>query len=600
MNFLRNIFKGFVALSALAIVGCSSDDDSTTTNVNPVVPSNGKMTVSATMNDESVTRTIFNNNSVSWSESDAIWIYNANQHDKAIQYGKFTIDELKQDNPKQAIFTGPVISYRENAESGENMMYAIYPAPDNGNANTILADNNYATIRTELPAIQTAVAGSFDPKAHIMTAHSKNTIFYFNNAITLVKVSVGNIPSFTVHAIRITTESKPLAGSFTATIDEDGLAKNINVTTGCKTVVVENTNNGTYTALSGDYYIAVLPGSLSSGFTIQLEDLTSGAEKIYRRKVSLASGVSDAAGCIVKAGTYPSTSANTTYTIGATDTGLPRTSKSELYTDGVIDLGLSSGTLWATRNIAPSNDPTNGKGAPLFVDNVYEDGQYYCWGEDFGLGEVTTEGSNITNEYCNATNNWGWKFTSGKIKRNYEWGTYKYSKYNLRYLEGDVDVIPSFGKYNNDDKEKQLDDDDDIAHIKSQGKFIMPTNDMMKELINNVSTSNTSVNYPGQTTYKGFKLTSTRKGYTTRSMWLPASGSCYGKLFDGGTFLGRSAVKEYSTTANYWSRNLETNSYQKAYLLQYPKSSSTSTNAEIELTSERRYAGCTIRPVVNK
>lgn len=618
MNLIKNISKGVVVLCSLVIVSCSSDDENTITNVNPVVSANGKMTVRASMSDDNVTRTSYNNNNVKWDVSDAIWIYNSNKYDNAVQYGKFTIEELKSE--KEAIFTGNAISYKEQATDGENQMYALYPAPTNGGASTIVTSNGTTTLSTELPAVQTAVDGSFDPKAHIMTAHSTNTTFYFNNLVTLVKVTVGDTGPFNVHAVRLTA-NKPLAGQFTATINADGTTQNVTVSAGSNSVVIEKNNNGTFTKLNGDYYIAVLPGSLSEGFTIQFEDLTSGDEKIYQRKVK--AGTNSDAGKVIKIGTY--STATDGYKIGDVNTGLPvsATGGTAFFTGGIIDLGLPSGTLWATRNL---ND-THGDNVFANVGNA---GGYYSWGEVFAKGEIPTyEGNYADVPTVNYTlGDYNGKNNATVAKEDYSWKTYKYgyiyeksttfvlfTSYDLIYemekdnqswlgwiwrnkysayldkynTENDLQSLqrrgyglnperPVYGtKKASADNFIVLDDVDDAAYQKTNGKFIMPTNNDAVELSKNVSHSNS-------------KLTSKVPGYTTRSITMPLAGSYYWHQ-------NKTQQMEFGTRARYWTKSLAIEESQivsiAAASIDFNQSATS-----ISINDDDRYAGKTIRPIL--
>lgn len=621
MKINQYISKGLFALGCLSFAACSSEDESATSNVSPVL-SNGKMQVTASMSDDNVTRTSYNNNNVSWSGSDAIWIYNSNKHNNVVQYGSFTIETLK--NEKEAIFTGNAISYKEKATDGENQMYALYPAPTNGGASTIVTSNGTTTLSTELPAVQTAVDNSFDPKAHIMTAHSTNTTFYFNNLVTLVKVTVGDTGPFNVHAVRLTA-NKPLAGQFTATINADGTTQNVTVSAGSNSVVIEKNNNGTFTKLKGDYYIAVLPGSLSSGFTIQFEDLTSGDEKIYQRKVK--AGTNSDAGKVIKIGTY-STTANTDncYTIGDGNTGFPvsATGGTAFFTGGIIDLGLPSGTLWATRNL---ND-THGDNVFANVGNA---GGYYSWGEVFAKGETPIyEGIYADVPTVNYTlGDYNGKNNATVAKEDYSWKTYKYGylyEYNRTFLvftsydliyEMEKDNQSWLGwiwrnkysayldKYNTEDDLQSLqrrgsglnperpvygtkkasadnlivlDDVDDAAYLKTNGKFIMPTKNDAVELSENVSHINS-------------KLTSKVPGYTTRSITMPLAGSYYWSD-------NKTQLKEDGSRARYWTKSLAVEEDQIVSIAAASidfKQSATS----ISINDDDRYAGKTIRPILN-
>ena len=102
-----------------------------------------------------------------------------------------------------------------------------------------------------------------------------------------------------------------------------------------------------------------------------------------------------------------------------------------------VDLGLSSRTLWATKNI----------GAEVPV----EFGQYFAWGEI-------------------------------APKNNYDWSTYKFSRGS------------NFSKYNSIDGLTVLELEDDAAYRILGGNWRMPTYEQGNELINECSWESTTIN----------------------------------------------------------------------------------------------------------
>lgn len=108
-----------------------------------------------------------------------------------------------------------------------------------------------------------------------------------------------------------------------------------------------------------------------------------------------------------------------------------------------VDLGLTSGTLWATRNID--------------TGNPWECGKYFAWGE--------TEGYYDNEEH------------------DFSWGTYKYGNVTD---DGDIELY----KYNTSDdfgtvdNKFELELSDDAAHVNMGGDWKMPTAAQIEELFN--------------------------------------------------------------------------------------------------------------------
>lgn len=159
-----------------------------------------------------------------------------------------------------------------------------------------------------------------------------------------------------------------------------------------------------------------------------------------------------------------------------------------------VDLGLS--VKWATVNVGASKPE--------------EYGDYYAWGEI-------------------------------ESKTEYNWSTYKWcdahpnllTKYNYTDWYGTVD------------KKTLLDAEDDVAHIKWGGKWRIPTTTEQEELYSHCTWTWTVLNG-----VNGYLVTSNKKGYTDRSIFLPANGCRDGSGIEGNVGI-------------YSSRSLETTSYMR-------------------------------------
>ena len=158
-----------------------------------------------------------------------------------------------------------------------------------------------------------------------------------------------------------------------------------------------------------------------------------------------------------------------------------------------VDLGLS--VKWATCNVGAS--------VP------WDYGDYYAW------GEIST-------------------------KNDYSWSTYKYCK------EGDYHKLTKYcndsGYGNNGftDGKTKLELSDDVARQKWGGSWRMPTEEEFQELIDNCTWTWTT-----QNGVNGYKVTSKKSGYTSRSIFLPAA------LYRDGT-----SLSDARSHGNYWSSSL--------------------------------------------
>ena len=170
-----------------------------------------------------------------------------------------------------------------------------------------------------------------------------------------------------------------------------------------------------------------------------------------------------------------------------------------------VDLGLS--VKWAFFNMGASKPE--------------EYGNYYAWGET----EPKTDYSWSTYKWCNGS-------------------FYTLTKYNTSTYYGTVD------------NKTILDPEDDVAHVKWGGSWRMPTKAEQVELRNNCTwrwydSDNSEFNG-----IAGYKVTSKIKGYTDRSIFLPAAGYRYG-----------TDLNSVGNNGNYCSSSLDTDyPYSEYYL----------------------------------
>ena len=136
-----------------------------------------------------------------------------------------------------------------------------------------------------------------------------------------------------------------------------------------------------------------------------------------------------------------------------------------------VDLGLS--VKWANMNVG--------------AESVTDYGKYYAWGA-------------TTDNYSES--------------KNYQWS-------NTPYYTGDGSTH-SWSKYTGSDSKSTLEAADDAAAVNWGGSWRMPTETEMQELLDNTTrTWQSNYNSSG---IAGYLFTSTKTGYTDKSIFLPAAG----------------------------------------------------------------------------
>ena len=374
--------KTALAVFAVALSACSSDDDIADNNSNsqekPVT--NKTMTFRATMDDGSgsnskATRTDFNGNNTIWATDDNIYIQNkASVPDETDRpaYAEFGITDGV--GTKEADFSGGPI--RANMDGTSDQFYAYYPSSS--------FDTNREVMAGNIPTVQTATDGTYPQTLHYMTAYSTNSTFNFKNVCALLKITLTN--NTTISRIKVVANPTltnlydqqfnytNIAGGFTATIGSDGTATT--TATGTKNTYVElraaGDNGKAKTPLgNGTFYMVVLPAAIN-GFTLILEDKDG---NVYQRiNSSVTSFVRNK---MYNLGSYDCTSA----------TSLQNSKLTALGND-VVDLDLPSGTIWCKKNTKTRSETSYLGLIPIttyyvdgFVANESDYGDYYSWGK---------------------------------------------------------------------------------------------------------------------------------------------------------------------------------------------------------------------------
>lgn len=209
-----------------------------------------------------------------------------------------------------------------------------------------------------------------------------------------------------------------------------------------------------------------------------------------------------------------------------------------------VDLGLS--VKWATYNVGAYSEKDRGS--------------YYAWGE---IEEKTSYSRGAYIHSVQTADN-DWFFTKYCTDNSYGFESFK------------------------DDK-LVLDMEDDVAHVQWGGEWRMPSPEEQQELIDNCTwTWISAKDINGRDIY-GFKVTSKKKGFTDRFIFLPTNG--YKE--DDRTFAR-------STYGNYWSNRLfndgTTNRTEYAAILLI-EGGEYAENEKVVLFGDNRERGLSVRAV---
>ena len=438
-------------------------------------PSDGKhITFTATQEVAGVTRTYLNDNKiVVWSAGETVSLFDS-------ESANCLFELVEGADRPVGEFDGTV------SPNAREEYYAVYPYSE---AYTFESGTATGVI---LPAEQTAVANGFDRNAAIMTGYTTNiNCLPFKQLCAFVQVTTESASK------KITFRSngtENLAGTLDVEISTSGIGE-ATVTDNGSNMVSLVPATGSTSIAAGTYLIAVLPGTLEEGFTIEIDavegdDLTRSFENstsVLKRAAVIDMGIASVAE-------------------GWTTTDLAANGYAS------VDLGITidgKKLLFATCNVGASSPE--------------EYGDYFAW----GATEPLYKGYTMDGTSVNVTE---WK--EGKSDG--------YTEASAPFYSSGIGIAVIYTTYTT--AGDVLAAEHDAARANMGGEWRMPTTEEMQALYDN--TTNEPI-----TDYKGTGIAGrifTGKGnYANSSLFLPAAGyfdgtSCY----SGGSY-GR-----------YWSSTL--------------------------------------------
>ena len=565
------------AFSALAILmaSCSSDSDTIEPEAQKTpVTSSGTMSFSASIESgetaSKATRTsLADANTTSpypiWSSGDQIKVYNIATNDAQL----FTINSSDV-GKRAANFTGNIkVETGNNANSKFYAFYAGNVGASEG-APTISMSGSNVTVSGTIPSTQSSTPG-FHSDLHFMTACTTGSAFSFKNAMSLLKISItenmmpGNsYQDFVIRRIRFKANktSENIAGTFTASIGNDGTLGDYTITDGSNEITI---GDGATEIQPGDYYIAILPCAFSEGFTLAFEDeldysTTKNNLKVYDRIKDTAFPVVKSE--IINLGSY---TAKECAKAAYVDLGITNTSGQKVLW-GIQDVYDKAGEAITGTNSTTTESPLRESyyawGENYVKSNQYKESycQNYSWYYTYGIGTGSTEsnmhqrsykygiGNGAVDDAWNSSNRW--QFDSGTMRGV----LLKYNSYDVfagsitDWSGGDTDGFT------------ELQVADDAAYQKTNGIMRIPSEDDFQALIDALDANKVTVTLINSASRGSlYKITNTE---TNRMIYLNARGYMYSQNSTDNSVQG---TTDFQPMAYYWSRTRnpeDTKSYQ--------------------------------------
>jgi len=236
---MRKHIYTIVAVTAM-LASCSQDAE-----LNEIIDNQAQVitTIGASTCDETraVVSTV-DNKKVNWAAGDQLGVFGTNSSAEAAGPVAYTL-------------TGEGGSTSGTFENSESTITGIEAMMSPYQSSAKWANSK---LTCEIPMIQTATQGSFDPNAVIMYSLGSSADVKLNYAVNFLKVTLSSSDDF-IHAITISSTDTYLSGKME--ISSSGVSSAASGATKTVTLIAP----GDYQCLApGDYYIAVKAGSISN------------------------------------------------------------------------------------------------------------------------------------------------------------------------------------------------------------------------------------------------------------------------------------------------------------------------------------------------
>ena len=240
---------GLSLLSAIMLSACTQEPFQDQDAVRVEAPAR-QLTFTATIEGDPQTKTSVNGTSIQWNPHEQINIF----------YGSAgSCFESTNEVPATSVsFKGKLQAFTGTIEGGEALSFwGIYPySPENTSTGT--------SVSAELPSIQIGLRDNIPDKTLLMVAKSPGLSLPFRQVCSRLLVSLDR--SDITEVVLRGNGGETLAGRVDVTMDASGNPVWTPSVSGGSQEVVLRSEGGPFAA--GDYYMALLPQTLSGGFTV--------------------------------------------------------------------------------------------------------------------------------------------------------------------------------------------------------------------------------------------------------------------------------------------------------------------------------------------
>ena len=237
---MRKNLYFLMAVVAMASVSCIKEDINTDKHLTP----SDAVTINAVAENDATLKSSLSDGKVLWHNGDAVSVWNGSAACEFV-----TADP---DGTESAMFVASSSDYQQS-----DSYLALYPH----SADALFADGK---VNTVVPAVQEAFAGGFAKGVNVAVASGSGESLLFRNVCGYVKFTVpAGMTDLTKVEFAANSPQEYLAANVSVTIADEPSAEVLSE--GSASVSLE----GAFEA-GASYYIAVLPQTLSKGFTITM------------------------------------------------------------------------------------------------------------------------------------------------------------------------------------------------------------------------------------------------------------------------------------------------------------------------------------------
>lgn len=293
--------------------------------------------------------TLTENNGVSWTSGDKITIFDAVAPREFVaseggQYAKFT-GKAKKSSVYYALYP-----YQSGVTMGDGVIHGV-----------------------TLPSAQAAVAGTYSN--NISVACSSDMNLYFKNIVSLVKLSINSDNAGDIRKITLNT-SVVLAGKIDIAFDGSSTPYVSSVSGESTSVSIESASGFTKGAA---YYMAVLPASVTGGFSITFESKDG---KDFTKEYAGDSNMD-------RSRIFSLGDVTVEFLADPVAENEPFSEVSAVAIPSGVDLGLSSGNIWSEFYYGASSDSEYGTlvgiGDPTGTATAFNDPAPYFHSNDVAV-----------------------------------------------------------------------------------------------------------------------------------------------------------------------------------------------------------------------